>query len=123
MLLIFHIVPGYLNEAIVFYRLLSVHVLGQLLGVFLSRMQFEFHDIAFVPFDLFVVTDVDLLRALTNQTHVVRNHDYSTLKTIDASSQRIDRFHIERVRRLVKHDQMWLLISNYRKYNTSLLTC
>lgn len=57
-------------------------------------MHLKVHDVATVLRDLFMVTDINLLGTLRNQTHVVRNHQDTTLKAIETTGQRIDGLNI-----------------------------
>lgn len=102
--------------------ILSVHVLRQFLGILLPRVELELHDVAFVSLDLLVVTDINLLSTLADQSHVVRNHDHSSLEAVDASRQGVDRLHIKRVGRFVQHHQVRLLVCNDCKNNAGFLS-
>ena len=55
-------------------------MLCQLLVVLLPSVKLEFHNITVVTLDLFVVAYVDLISALRNQSHIVRNHNHTSLE-------------------------------------------
>lgn len=61
-------------------------MLSKILLVFLLLMKFELHDIPLVESDLFVVTDVDLFSALRDQSHIVTDHDDTTLELVQTPS-------------------------------------
>jgi hypothetical protein len=69
-------------------------MLGQLFAVFLSGVHLKVHDVAIVLGNLFIVTDINLFSTLRNQTHVVGNHQDTTLKAIETTGQRIDGLNI-----------------------------
>mmetsp|Transcript_44163 Transcript_44163/g.106418 ORF Transcript_44163/g.106418 Transcript_44163/m.106418 type:complete len:220 (+) Transcript_44163:107-766(+) len=97
-------------------------MLCQLLFVLLLSVKLELHDIPFVSRDLFVVTDINLFSALADKTHVVGNHNHTTLECVHTSRQSINGLHVQRVCWFVKHNQMRLFVCNDGKYNSSLLT-
>ena len=80
---------------------LSILMLGKSLLVLLLGVHLEVHDISLVLSDAFVVTDQDFVGTLRNQSHVVRNHNHSTLKILQASRKSVNRLHIKRVGRLI----------------------
>ena len=87
---------------------LSVHMLCQFLGILFSGVKLELHNIPFISFDLLLVADINLLRALGDQSHVVANHDHTTGKTIHASSQSINGLHIQGIGWFVQHEKVGL---------------
>ena len=70
-------------------------MLRQLLRILLLSMHLEVHDISSVFCHLFIVTDINLLRTLRYEPHVMRNHQHTTLELIQTSGKRINRFHIQ----------------------------
>jgi hypothetical protein len=61
---------------------LSIHMLSKILLVFFLLIKFELHNITIVASNLLVVTDIDLFGALGDQSHIVTDHNYTTLKLI-----------------------------------------
>ena len=84
-------------------------------------MKLELHNIAFVSLNLLMIANVDLLRALADQSHIVRNHDNATFEAINTPSQSVNGFHVERVGGFVKHQQVRFLVGDNCKYNTGFL--
>ena len=107
--------PGQLRQTLATYQMghLSIQVLRELLAVLLPRVQLEVHYVSTVLSHLLMITDINLLGTLTNQTHIVRNHENSPLELIQASCKGIDRLHIERVRRLVQQESKNELETEY----------
>ena len=96
-------------------------MLCQVLGIFLLLVKLELHDVAFVSSDLLVVANVNLFGTLRDQSHVVTDHEHSTLEVVDATSQRVDRFHVEGIRRFVKHQEVRPFVGNNRKDDARFL--
>jgi hypothetical protein len=69
-------------------------VLLQLLGIVFSCLHLEFHDIASVFSNALVIANVNLLCALRNEPHVVRNHQDTALELVETASEGVDRVHI-----------------------------
>jgi hypothetical protein len=73
-------------------------MLRKTLVVLLFGVHLEFHDIPSVLCDLLVIANVDIFGDLRNQPHVVTNHHHAALERVQATSQRVNRLHVERIR-------------------------
>ena len=83
---------------------LSIQVLRELLIILFPGVHLEVHNISTVLGHLFMIADINLLSTLTNQTHIVWNHENAPFKLIQTPRKGIDRLHIKRVRRFVQQE-------------------
>ena len=77
-------------------------MLRELLTIRSAGSELEIHNISAEKLDLLVVANVNLLCALRNKTHVVRNHEHPSLELFQAPGERINGLHVKRIGRLVK---------------------
>jgi len=70
-------------------------MLRQTLGIVLLGMHLKVHNVSLVLGDLLVIANVNLFGNLRDETHVVRNDHDTSLKLLQATSQCINRFHIQ----------------------------
>ena len=84
-------------------------------------MELELHDVTLVPRDLLVISDEDLLGTLGDQSHVVADHEDTSLELVDTFGQGVDRFHIKRICRFVQHQEMRSFVGDDGKYDSCLL--
>lgn len=59
---------------------------------------------------------------MINQSEVMRNEDHATVKIVNGISERINRFHVQMISRLIQQQQMRHLPSQPGKYDSTTLT-
>ena len=79
-------------------------------------------DIRFPIAHRFVLAHPNLVRDLVDETEIVRHEHQPTVVSLDGFCERIDRFQIQVIRRLIEKQQVRTLHANHGKHETGLLT-